>query len=74
MLQADLPFRRAGLGGIRRIDDAGLGAHQLGKPVQSGKAVGKQLGEIRQLPNGVDKRRHIEGKCNEIRDNPAGPA
>ena len=51
---------------IRRVGNSGLGAHQLDKPVQSGKSVGEQLGKVGQLTHRCDERGDIQAEGDQI--------
>ena len=48
------------------IIQRGFGAHDLDEALESCRAVGEHLGEVRQLPDGVDKGRDIERERQQV--------
>ena len=54
--------------GIRRILHGRLFPHQLHKASQAGGTIGKQLGKVGKLANGVDESRDVDAEGDKIHD------
>ena len=54
------------LHGVGGVLNGGLRAHQLGKAVQSRKAVGEHLREVGQLSDGADEGGDVQGKRDKV--------